>query len=762
MKVNPKFLIMMSALAAGTALAAPAPTATSAGTTAGTVITNTATATFTDPSTGNAATPVTSNTVNTTVTPITGFDIVYSDSSADGTTAAVPATYTEYNRPNTLAGATVVTAYTVVNNSNIDNYVVNIVADTTGTGTAPTSVKYYLKTDTTFANEIFSVTLANGGTKEIVQVITIPTVATAGQTYAASPKGTAPAVTTGTVQFPVYNESSNVNTPVTPAANGDLQFTLATIFIPALTNTPNPNPATGNTVTPPTPTTPGTPDNPVSPPGTPVSTDPTKPDPSTSGYSDPTTPSTAIAQNIAGNNQIAYPISGTTTVTFSNVVKNNNSTLSDTVRLFPTDATNNPIGTLNTTTGVFTLTDGTTVRFLSSTGTALPLDANGYPVLTVPSGGSTPYRTLVSTFPISAIDPVPTTILVGVSSGNKAGAVKADATTTDKIVPPGLQFGDVPNTGTNPDGSLTGPGGNAQTADPSATASTAPVTDAGINTDRTVVFPMIISNTGEYNDTYTLQSDTITFRNKDGTTTAVKVKYVDATGTPLPTNTAGDYFTPVVQDNTKLTVYAVLDVPATAAATDGTSPDVTTPSATADYTFVQKATANYSGAVVTDSVKDQITIKAVGSLAVDKYSRINAAIDATFIGTAAAKNPKTANPKDTLNFAIVAKNNYNAPVKNFVLKDSNSLGTTNVYTYSDFQSASATLTGFGVGAAAYFSTDGGTTWATSVTAASVTAANGVWVYVNTDGTLGTNNAPTAGDVVPTGASVQLDISVKVK
>ena len=83
MKLNPKLLALMTALAAGAASAAPpAPNTTSTG--AGVTISNTATATFTDPATNAAATPVQSNTVDTVVLPLPGFDIVYADGTNDG------------------------------------------------------------------------------------------------------------------------------------------------------------------------------------------------------------------------------------------------------------------------------------------------------------------------------------------------------------------------------------------------------------------------------------------------------------------------------------------------------------------------------------------------------------------------------------------------------------------------------------------------------------------------------------------------------
>ena len=101
MKANPTILALMTALATGAAGAA------TTNTTAGQIITNQATATFTDPTstTGAAATPISSNKVETVVLPKPGFDIQYADGSADDTTATAPAA--TYNKTGVLPGATV-------------------------------------------------------------------------------------------------------------------------------------------------------------------------------------------------------------------------------------------------------------------------------------------------------------------------------------------------------------------------------------------------------------------------------------------------------------------------------------------------------------------------------------------------------------------------------------------------------------------------------------------------------------------------------
>ena len=362
MKFNKSLLTLMIALAAGSAAAA-SPTGTAAGTTAGIGIKNTASATFTDPTDSTTPT-VNSNTVTTTVNAVTGFDVLYQDGSVDDTSPTAPAA--SYDKADATPGSTVQTKYTVVNNSNIDNYVVNLVPVVStvnavgGTATLATTDVQYFAVDASGNKAALltgqKVTLPVGGAQDIIQVITIPATAKAGDKFSASPKGSAPASTDTTayptapaVAFAPYLEATNQNNPPAGAVNGDLQYTRATVYTPNLTETPV-IPVTGNTVVPPTTANPGTPDNPVSPPNTPASTDPTKPDPSKPGYTspDPTNPSTptptaipgtAVFVDVAGNNQTAYPPSGVTQVAFSNQVKNGNTTTDDTVKLFPSDGT---------------------------------------------------------------------------------------------------------------------------------------------------------------------------------------------------------------------------------------------------------------------------------------------------------------------------------------------------------------------------------------------------------------------------------------
>ena len=111
MKVNPKFLIMMAALAAGTASAATSTT------TAGTKITNIASVSYTNPSDSTTKT-TSSNTVSTTVLPKPDFDLRFDGNTpADGGTQNVIGTTTK-KLLHAVPGQAVDTIYTAINLGN--------------------------------------------------------------------------------------------------------------------------------------------------------------------------------------------------------------------------------------------------------------------------------------------------------------------------------------------------------------------------------------------------------------------------------------------------------------------------------------------------------------------------------------------------------------------------------------------------------------------------------------------------------------------
>lgn len=724
MKINPRTVALMAALAAGGAAAK--------GTPAGTTITNTATASYTDPTTGVAvATPTESNTVSTTVLAKPDFDIVYRSTLGDGTTATgtLPAGY----EVQVLPGGEIATAYYVQNNGNVNNYVVQIAANTAGTANAPTSVLYYrdvsgdglLSTSERNLGPVTNVTVPvddpatpqDEGVVSLIQVIKVPAAAAAGATYSASPQGTAD-VFSGTAIAPQTEAST------------DLQYSRALVYTPSVLN----NVIDGDS---------GTagqqdPTSTVTPPGqgTPVP-----------GYVDPSRPTTDIIV-ITPDNQIALPRADADaaddTVTFVNSLTNGG-TMNDTINLFPTDKVGSggvPIGTVDAG-GVFTLANGVKVRFTDTSGAALPVGPDGYPVLSVPAGQTLNYRTVV-TYPDydsnPALDPAGVPVIIGVDSGNDAGVVAED-TSTDTVYPSHLQFGDsTPGVGATP---TPDPVQTVVPGEPTGTAT-------GTATDSSAVFPMDVANTGEYRDTYTLTGTVVVpVTGAGGTVTnqTVNVRYfvdTNADGQPdteLSFVTNGDgtrtYTTPVVLANAELKVFAVVDVPAAAQTT-------TVAGVTTLLKVNQSVTATYSGITRQDN-NDQIAVNPVGGIALTK------------------SEPASARPGDTLSYTITAKNNFNAAVKSFYVTETNG-AKTNVFTWTTFASVSATKT-FTAGQVLYrFNPTAtqiadGTGWQTSATPTvalgSVTRVD-IGVDSSGNGTVDTN------DVFPAGGQLDVTFGVTIK
>ncbi|SMB85612.1 hypothetical protein [Deinococcus hopiensis] len=391
-----RLLTLMAALALGSAAAAvPLATGTSAGTNAGTSITNIADAVFDDPTGGNTPLTSTSNTVTTKVNAITGFDILYGDGSTDDVAYAnAPANYT---KPNILPGTTVYTTYRVVNNSNIDNYVVNIIAN----GSA-SNVRYYLDADRDgvpddLNSPITSVTLTNGGYKDIVQAIPVPSSSGRGQQYVASPMGSNPGGSINGVSYSAYNETSNQNTPGVSPTSGDLQPTTVNAYIPAAVVGPNNYPDGNGTGT----------------------------------YADPTTPTTSIARQ--GDAQIATVGSGTTTVTFIDTIKNKGA-LTDNFTLTTVTAGvvfKTPSGAAITNTPV------------TENGVIYVTDSSGTPtVKNVPAGGTANYQTVVT----YAASTTSLGVYVTIESTSDFDTSEEDGTNHVVLVPQVL-FGDKTNTG---------------------------------------------------------------------------------------------------------------------------------------------------------------------------------------------------------------------------------------------------------------------------------------------------------------------------
>lgn len=771
MKLNTKVLALMAALAAGAASAATTET------TAGTTISNTASAEFTDPTNPSSTTPLTatSNTVNTTVLPKPGFDIVYTDGTADGNTLA--------NTPKVVTGATpgqvITTPYSIVNTGNVSLDVV-LNADNTGSAAGQTVKYYYVNADGTRGAEIPAGgtvtvaadnpnTAADEGLVKIVQVITLPTdptQITPTSVFGASPEGSV----NGTASSDLLTQPGNgVPTGTTlleenKAANSDLQFTKVTVYAPALDNNPNttttaPVDSAGNPITDTTKIPPVTSvDVPTLPAGT---TGDNTPVVSTPGYvtpsapaSDPTPGGTPIASNVSGDIQTAYPKADTNnapdTVVFTNTLSNTGGA-TDKVQLFPAlaDGTPDPAYKFDPATGTFTnTTTGVTVRFLDPvTGQPIPVSTDPtdptkatYPTVTVPDKSTAVYRTEVTYPDANDSDPVqPVTVLIGADSLKDADTV-SNSNTTNTILPPAAQFGD-----TTPGQGADATQAPVQTVNPGTTG--APTSTAGINSpdgsgtatnpgDRTAVFPMDVVNNGQYNDSFTL-SGSVVF----GTTT-VPVLYYGADGALLPRvsndATSPDYnkfITPVVAPGAELKVYAVVDVPVA--------------QATGDYTVNQTAVGNYSTINMTDN-NDIIRVAPAGSIAVAKFvaksgvgagtnpiNGINNPADYTATGANGAL------PGQTISYKIIGKNNYNTAVGNFSLCDTVPTNTT-FASIALNPAPSKTIYRVGTGS-----------WSTTAPAAGLAAGTVICVAADNDG----NNVP---DAIAAGATLTADFSATVK
>ncbi|WP_083847301.1 beta strand repeat-containing protein [Deinococcus gobiensis] len=760
MKGSTKFISLMVALAAGVAAAAPTPNTTN--TQAGVAITNQATASFTDPTTNAAATSA-SNTVSTTVLALPSFDVVYDDGTADGNTLA--------NTPKVVTGAVpgqvVTTDYDIVNNGNTA-LTVTLRPNTTGSATG-LDVKYLDasgKALTPNADGSYTIALpaGAGGVVKFSQQLTVPSGAPANATYGASPEasvtgtGTAAGqngVPTGSTLY--ENQTVNAGAVVnTPAQGADLQFVKITTFQPNLVGSPNianpTNPVGPDGTTTATPPAQGNASVPTVTPGTANQPNPTNPVttayPSTpSNPSDPTSGGTPIVVDAQGNRQVAYPkadndnpstdpTTGQTNdkagtpdvIIFTNDLKNNSTTTSDTVQLFPAGPDGLLLAgtTYNASTGVFTLPNGVQVRFLGpTTGAPIPVAPGAlYPTVTVPAGGTVIYRTEV-TLPdpddSSRIDPI--SVIVGADSLKDAD-VQADATSTDIINSAAAQFGD------STDGTL----GAAPTPAPVQQVVPGANTTTNINTgnaaDNVAVFPMDVANMGAYNDSFTL-SATVTNLPAGATIT-----YVDSTGAALPTNGAGNFVTPVVAAGSEIKVYAVITVP------DGT--------AAGTYTVSQKAVGNYSTITMTD-LNDAIQVGAVGNVVVAKFTQ-----DGT---TAAGATPQkginnpsgytagntTVLPTKNIVYRIIGKNNFNTAVSGFALNDTVPANTT-------FQAASLTVNNAAVSKVIYKVGNGN--WST--TAPSTGAAAGTVIAVAAD--VNGDNQP---DALPANSTMELTFTVTV-
>ena len=690
MKIYPHPLALMLALAASAASAA--------GTPSGTKISNVATATFTDPNTNAPVTaPVQSNLVQTTVLPKPDFDTVYSDGSADGTSATAPAA--SYDRTNVLPGDVVDTTYVLVNLGNVDKQPITLTPNSVGSLTpVPVgSVEYYL-------GSVLPANLISGpvpvpvddpntptdeGRVTIIQRIVVPKNAAAGSQYSVSPQASGDQ----------WNGSAVV--PIQEPAS-DLQYTRAAVTTPSVT------------IVPPIDTVPGTPTpDPTTPGNTPGDPDPANKVPV---YPDPLNPGTVISVDPTTGGQKAYPKGDTDTA--SDAVKfisavHNNGTLPDTVGLILPSA----------------LPAGVTVQLLDGNGSPLPKDGNGnYSLGPVPVGGSLPYQVVVS-YP----DPDgagnsggPVAVVIGVDSGNDADLLP-NASATFTTFPAQQVFGDT----VNPSGAADPAQVPSQSVVPGAATGTGPS-----STDSSAAFPMTVQNTGGYAEAYTL-SGSVNVKLVDGSTAALALKYyLDANndGVPDSATPLSGGVVPSVPSGGSVHVIGVVDIPANAAST-------TANGGSAPLIVGQTAVGSYSGNTRSDN-NDLIVVGIVGNgLSITKST------------------PADARPGDDLPYTLVATNNYNAALKNFVLTEKGGVTqgatTTNLFTYSTFKSVAGTASFAGKVLYRF----NNAAWQISpVPSAALSAVNQVDVGIDTNN----DNTIDSADAVPAGGVVTVNFTTTVK
>ncbi|WP_019011552.1 hypothetical protein [Deinococcus aquatilis] len=743
MKLNPSLLTLMVALSAGSAAAA--------GTPAGTPITNIATASFLDPNDGTTPKESQSNTVTTTVLPKPGFDVNFGTTTVDGNTPVTPVAtatsgagyypggYAPTDVVPTTAGTNVDTKYTLVNTGNSVNPV-TLAAEISGksaTGTPLTGadlpvVEYYLDLngngsidagDTKITGPVSipvddPLTPGDEGKVTIIQRVKIPSTAPKGSEYFVSPQGTGQQYTAGTTD-PAFVEPST-----------DLQYTYIKIANPSVDITPpaDTDPST-LVVTPPVPgLVPGT--------SGPVSDPKTYPAPSNPPGSPVTTPGTIITVDPASGDQNAYPPADAGTapdvVTFVSQVTNNG-TIPDAIVLIP--PTGLPVGTI--------------VTILDGNGNPITPDANGnYPLVgtgpggTVLPGQSVPFRVVVTypdpdgtTTPVASIP-----VTIGVDSGNDTD-LTPNTTGTFTVNPPQVLFGDP--SGTTADPTLT----PIQVVVPGA-----PTGTSTSPTDSSATFPMTIVNTGTYPESYNI-AGSVTVPVIDPVTGAitnqvVPVRYYLADANGNPTGSALTT-TPVVVPGTPLQLVAVIDVPANAASTNANGVSAPLP-------VSQSITGTFSGIVRTDdgANSDKITVGVVntGTSGIEiTKTQTSANIDAL--------------PGKDIQYQIVAKNNFNAPVRNFFLTEqsgvvgtgTNAGTTTNLFTYSTYKSVAASAN-FAGNLLVRFN---GAAWqplATATAPASVTR-----VDVGVDNNAGAPDGTiTSADTVPSTGVITVNFTTTIK
>ncbi|WP_221089325.1 hypothetical protein [Deinococcus aquaedulcis] len=728
MKKSPTLFAVMAALLVGTA---------SAATEAGVQIVNVASATFEDPTgaAGNTNGSAQSNPVSTTVLPVPSFTVTPNNT---GTTPNQDAPDPTLDRAGVLPGSTQQFRYTVTNtgntpvvvqfnpditapnvdrtNSNVENLAYFAFTDANNNGQIDAGELQAL-TDSNGDGLVESPAIASGTAITIVQSYKIPDAATPGQVFGANPVATGLYDTTPDAQNPGNNTYTTTVTVGGATLVDNNNFNRSTVYTPGVSVAPidanspgGTSPAPGGTTdgrqNPPTQTTPG-------------GTLPAYNDPNPNGGNN-----AVVLVGVNGNNQVAFPkadaeVVNDDRVTFINSVTNNG-TQTDSFLLLPPP--NLPAGVI--------------VVYLDASGNPLPTTTvNGvtYATLTGVAPGETRNFRVQVTYPDTGgvNSPVPVIdVVIGIDSLSDAD-VLPNASSTDTIYTPDLQFGD-------------------STA-ALGTSATPIVTDAVTpgTADNVAFFPMDVFNAGGYSDTFSL-SGSVTFTVLNGgvaSTTTVNATYYTYTDV----NNDGTF----TQGTDTLGTVITSTGPLAAGAEFKTVALVTVPANTRAglYTLNQTSSGAYSTSTRTDN-NDVVQVLPTSATVTLAKSGRNATVNPT---GAFVTSGLTASPTDVLEYRILATNTYNTDVRNFILTEQNStLG--NVFTYGTFTGVSATTTQAG-GTVLYRYNNG--TWQTAAALPGGLAASAVTrvdVAVDTNG----DQTITRDDVLSSGQTVTVTFSVTVK
>ncbi|ULH14966.1 DUF11 domain-containing protein [Deinococcus sp. KNUC1210] len=587
--------------------------------------------------------------VKTVVSPVPSFTITPNQTTTGTNQTDAP----DYAKPgqtkNARPGDTVVYPYILTNTGNVNGESYTLTNGTVGgTGTGLTPAKYYpVSADTNndgtlspaeiaAATPITTITgVAKDGVVNFFQVYTIPTTATDAQTFGADPVGTrnpntaAGSEPTAPYTQPYDSNNSNLTT---------VQRTDAVLIGPKSdANADGKNDTTGSAVAP---------------------------------YQSPDP--TPVTITPVGDVQSAPATTTTTQVTFTNTVQN----------------PGNRPDTFDITGAPANLPSGATVTYIDPV-TNKPLtdtDGDGKPDTGPVPAGTSKDILVVVTFPAGSTTTDTTkqpTVIVTATSANDT--TKSDPT-TDKVLLPGVLFGDKPTTpGTNPD----------PTPAPTHTT-TPPTTTTGTTTTPLTDLPLEIKNTGGTTEPFT-PVGTVTFDTPNGPVTKPITYLPDANCDGTADSTTAITVTPPLAPGAVYCLIPVVDIPNNAYP--------------GSYPMTQTVTGTTTGVTASDK-NDTITIPKTGT-------------PKDYITKTADKTD--AKPGDDVTYSIVGINKSNANFTNTIISDK-------VPTNTTFKSLSASTTVPGANVLYRLTPLGGTVGAwTAVAPTNVAAGTLIEIGANTNG-----------------------------